>query len=206
MPPPAPTLVGDPYSIKQAHIRKIANENGSEATIWHYRVSKQHESNQLRMSPHEMLIELARTLHQSDNQFSIIHQKTTTTTTVGCQEIEVDSDMSNYTSSCTTAKGATSTTLLVSITNNYSNLQQLERLIDNLAVSFAGRWHICPDIFCGLKSCMVGVFTNVLPDGVNWSKSVAMLAQEVDRKAVVPGTLRVEIRPDRFGFEDKSGA
>ena len=53
---------------------------------------------------------------------------------------------------------------------------------------------------------MVGVFTNVLPDGVNWSKSAAMLAQEVDRQAVVPGTLRVEIRPTRFGFDDKSGA
>ena len=53
---------------------------------------------------------------------------------------------------------------------------------------------------------MVGVFTNILPDGVNWSKSAAMLAQEVDRQAVIPGTLRVEIRPARFGFEDKSGA
>ena len=44
------------------------------------------------------------------------------------------------------------------------------------------------------------------PNGVNWSKSAAMLAQEVDRQAVVPGTLRVEIRPARFGFEDKSRA
>ena len=153
----------DPCSIKQAHIHKVANENGSETTIWHYRVSKQHKINQPRMSPHDMLIELARTLYQSDNQFSIIHQKTTTTTTVGWREIKADPDMSKYTSSCTTAKGATSTTLLVSITNNYTNLQQLERPIDDLAVSFAGRWHVCPDRFCGLKSCMVGVFTNAPP-------------------------------------------
>ena len=53
---------------------------------------------------------------------------------------------------------------------------------------------------------MIGVFTNVLLDGVNWSKSAAMLAQEVDRQEVVPGALRVEIRPTRFRFDDKSGA
>ena len=105
------------------------------------------------------------------------------------QEIADDPEMSKYTSSCTTAKEATSTALLVSITNNYTNLQRVERPINNLAVSFAGRWNICPDRFCGLKFCMVGVFTNVLPDGVNWSKSAAILAQEVDRQAVIPGTL-----------------
>ena len=134
-------------------------------------MSKQHERNQPRMSSHEMLIELARTLQQTDNQFSIIHQKTATT--VRLRDIKVDTDVSNYTSSCTTAKGATSTTLPIRITNNHNNLQQMEQPIDDLAMSFAGKWHIIPDRFCGMRSCMVGIFTNVLPDGVNWSKSVS---------------------------------
>ena len=90
------------------------------------------------MSPHDMLIELAHTLQQSDNQFSIIHQNKTTITTAGLREIDEDPDVSNYTSSCTTAKGATSTTLLVQITNNYDNFQQIDRPIDDLAYSFAG--------------------------------------------------------------------
>ena len=58
----------------------------------------------------------------------------------------------------------------------------------------------------GLKSCMIGVFTIILPDGVNWTKFATMLAQEVDRQADVLGENRVEIRPVKFGFEDKSGA
>ena len=71
----------------------------------------------------------------------ILHHSSenTTTTTVEWQEIADDPDISKYTSSCTTAKGATSTTLLVSITNNYTNLQQVERTINNQAVSFPGR-------------------------------------------------------------------
>ena len=117
----------DPYGTRRAHISQITNENGSVTTIWHYRVSKQHERNQPQ---------LARTLQQNDNQFTIIHQKTATT--VGLRDIEVDTDVSNYTSSCTRAKGATSTTLLIRITNNHTNLQQIERPIDDLAISFAG--------------------------------------------------------------------
>ena len=53
---------------------------------------------------------------------------------------------------------------------------------------------------------MVGEFTNILPDRVNWSKSATMLTQEIDRQAVGQETLQVEIRPARFGFDDKSGA
>ena len=53
---------------------------------------------------------------------------------------------------------------------------------------------------------MISAFTNALPDGVNWTKSVVMLAQEVDRQADIPGKVRVEIRPAKFRFEDKSGA
>ena len=53
---------------------------------------------------------------------------------------------------------------------------------------------------------MIGVFTIILPDGVNWTKFATMLAQEVDRQADVLGKNRVEIRPVKFGFEDKSGA
>ena len=138
------------------------------------------------MSPHEMLIELTNTLHRSNNEFSIIHQKTTTTTTVGRRDIEVDPDISNYVSSCTEGKGANATTLLVCITSNYPYCQHVERPIDDLAYSFAGRWHNFPDRFCALKSCMVGFFTNVLPDRVNWDKSAAMVSQEVDRQVDGP--------------------
>ena len=78
------------------------------------------------MTPHEMLTKLAHTHHLSDNQFSIIYQKPTTTTTAGWRDIEEDPDISNYVSSCTAGKGATATALLVSITNNHPHLQRLE--------------------------------------------------------------------------------
>ena len=52
----------------------INKTDGSEMTIWHYRVSKQHEANQPKMSPHEMLYTIARALQIEDNQFSIVHQ------------------------------------------------------------------------------------------------------------------------------------
>ena len=127
---------------------KITNKNGSEITIWHYRVSKQHERNQPKMSPHEMLINIAHTLRLANNQFSIVHQKTATP--VGVSDIEVDTDVTNYTSSSTTPKGEnSSTTLLICITNNFDNFQHIERPIDDLAISLTGKWHICPDGFCG---------------------------------------------------------
>ena len=52
---------------------------------------------------------------------------------------------------------------------------------------------------------MIGVFANVLPGGVNWSKSAAMIAQEIDRQAVVQETMRVEVRPANFGYTDNTG-
>ena len=140
------------------------NENGSEITIWHYRVAKQHKRNQPKMSPHEMLINIANTLRLSNNQFFILSQKTATP--VGVSDIEVDAYVTNFTSSSTTPKGENpSTTHLLCITNNFDIFQYIERLIDDLAISLTGKWHICPVRFCGQRSCMIGVFANVLPAG-----------------------------------------
>jgi len=153
----------DVYGNNHAHMQEITNEDGSEMTIWHYRVAKQHERNQPRMLPHEMLFNIATTLQEAKKQFSIVHQQTATP--VGVNDIEIDEDVYNYASSCTTPKGDTSsTTLLICITNNYDNFQHNERPIDNLAIAMQGeKWHICPDRFCGQRSGMIGVFANVLP-------------------------------------------
>ena len=178
--PSSSTCPPDIYGNNRAHVQELTYKDGSEITIWHYRVAKQHGRNQPKMSPHEMLFNIAVTLRDAGNQFSIVHQ--TTATPVGVSDIEVDEDVTNYTSSSTTPKGDTSsTTLLICITNNSSNFQHNERPIDNLAISIkGGKWHICPDRFCGQRSGMIGVFVNVLPGGVNWSKSAAMIAQELD--------------------------
>ena len=52
---------------------------------------------------------------------------------------------------------------------------------------------------------MIGIFTNALPNGVNWKKSVVMLSQEVDHQVAIRGKIQAEIRPFKFGFKDKSG-
>ena len=203
--PSSSTRPPDVYGNNRAHMHKITYEDGSEITIWHYRVAKQHERNQPKMSPHEMLFNIAATLHEAGNQFSIVHQQTATP--VGVNDIEIDEDVSNYTSSCTTPKGDTSsTTLLICITNNYDNFQHNERPIDDLAIAMqGGKWHICPDRFCGQRSGMIGVFANVLPGGVNWSESAAKIAQELDCQAIVDEPMRVEVRPANFGYTDSTG-
>ena len=70
---PAP----DPFHPNKAHISTIANENGSETTVWHYRVTKHHDKHQHRTAPQYMLIELTNTFYNSDNNFFLIHQKPT---------------------------------------------------------------------------------------------------------------------------------
>ena len=135
----------DPYSTKHVHISKIANENGSEITIWHYWLAKYHERNQPRMSPHEMMNTLVNTLFDSNNNFSVIHQKTETTTTVSVRDIEAETDIYNFVSSCAGLHGSKSTTLLLCITNNNHHIQHLENPIDDLVRYFNGRWNIFPD-------------------------------------------------------------
>ena len=51
---------------------------------------------------------------------------------------------------------------------------------------------------------MVGIFTNVLPEGVNWDNSAAMISQEVECLLVEPDKVRVEVRPAKFQW-DKDG-
>ena len=111
-----------------------------------------------------MLFNIAVTLRDAGNQFSIVHQ--TAATPVGMNDIKVDEDVINYASSCTTPKRDTPlTTLLICITNNYDNFQHNERPIDDLAISIKGeKWHnLFPDRFCSQRSGMIGVFANVLP-------------------------------------------
>ena len=121
-------------------------------------------------------------------------------------DIEVDTDVTNFTSNTTTPKGENSlTTLLLCITNNFDNFQYIERPIDDLAISLTGKWHICLDRFCGQRSCMIGFFANVLPARVNWSKSTEMIAQEIDHQAIIQETMRVEVRPANFGYADNNG-
>ena len=178
-------------------------------TIWHYRVSKQHERNQAQMEPQEMLYNIAVALRGEKNQFSIVQQQTKTP--VSSEDINQDDefDISKYASSCTTPRGDTattvSTTLLICITNNHDNAQHNEHPIDDLAISMQGKWHICPDRFCGLRSGMIGVFTEALPDGVNWSKTARMIAQKLAQRGARDKPLRVEVRPARFSYKDSTG-
>ena len=166
----------DIYGNNRAHMRTIEKEDGSEMTIWHYRVSKQHERNQTKMSPHEMLYHIAVALCGENHQFSIVHQQTGNPVSV--DDIHNDNDISNYVSSCTTPRGDTaSTTLLIRITNNYDNAQHNKHPIDDLVISMQGKWHICPNRFCGKQSSMIGVFTDVLPNGANWAKTAKAIAQ-----------------------------
>ena len=137
----------DPYSNKRVHISKIANGNDSETTIWHYKLTKVHKRNQPRMSLHEMTITFANALYENNNDLSIIHQKTETTTTVTARYIKADTDIYNFVSSCTGLQGAKSTTLLVCITNNNQHLHHLGNPIDDLVHRFEGRWNLFPDRF-----------------------------------------------------------
>jgi hypothetical protein len=54
---------------------KIEKADGSEMTIWHYRVSKQHERNQTQMEPHEMLYNIAVALRGEKTNFPLSNNK-----------------------------------------------------------------------------------------------------------------------------------
>ena len=116
-------------------IHTAANEciSPKAQTIWHYKVTKYQERNQPHTSPHEMLIEFAKNLQASNSEYSVIHQKTDTITTVSMRDIEADTNIYNYVSSCTYVRGAKSTTLLVRITNNHHHVQHMENPIEDLA-------------------------------------------------------------------------
>ena len=131
------------------------------------------------MSAQDMLIELTDTFSNSGNHFFLIHKNTDKITAMSSQEIAESHDDSNFVRSLTNIPKATSTSLLVRIASNQANLQRVERPIDDLACSLTGRWTIHPDRFQGEKSCMIGVFSNIIHEGVSWDKSSAMIFQEV---------------------------
>jgi hypothetical protein len=52
---------------------------------------------------------------------------------------------------------------------------------------------------------MIGVFTEVLPDGVNWSKTARTIAQALVQRGVSDEPLIVEVRPAHFSYKDSTG-
>ena len=60
-----------------------------------------------------------------------------------------------------------------------------------------------PDRFQGKKSCMVGVFSHIIHEGVSWDKSAAMISQEVHRNSDRPDRPRIETRPVKFGWKEE---
>ena len=52
---------------------------------------------------------------------------------------------------------------------------------------------------------MIGVFSNIIHEGVSWDKSSAMISQEVHRNLTGPDKPRIEIRPVKFGW-NKEGS
>ena len=89
--PSSSTRPPDVHGTNRAHMCTINIADGSEMTIWYYRVSKQHEVNQPKMSPHEMLYDIALALQREDHQFSIVHQQTGIP--VSADEIYEDEDI-----------------------------------------------------------------------------------------------------------------
>ena len=47
---------------------------------------------------------------------------------------------------------------------------------------------------------MIGVFSNIIHEGVSWDKSSAMISQEVHRKLTRPDKPCIETRPVKFGW------
>ena len=201
--PSSSTRPPDVYGTNRAHMTTIEKADGSEMTIWHYRVSKQHEANQPKMSPHEMIYNIARALQRENNQFSIVHQHSRIPVSV--DEVHDDEDITNFASNCYTPKGETaSTTLLIRITNNHDNAQNDVNPLDNLTITMNGKWHIYLDKFCGKASGMIGVFTDVLPFGVNWAKTAATIEQALVDRNACDEPLRVEVRPAHFSYNNGS--
>ncbi len=52
---------------------------------------------------------------------------------------------------------------------------------------------------------MIGVFADILPGGVNWSKSAKTIANELVRQNNDDVPMRVEVRPANFGYTDSTG-
>ena len=187
----------------------IANENGSETTVWHYRLTKHHHHDkqqlQPRTSPQDMLIEFIDTLSKNGYHYFLIHQNTDKIAAVASHEISESPDIYNFVSSYTNIPKASSTSLLVRIASNQANLQRAERPIDDLGCKFEGRWTFHPSQFQGEKSCMISVFSHIIHEGVSWDKSSAMISQEVERRLPNSAKPRIETRPVKFGW-NKEGS
>ena len=116
----------DPLHSNKAHMSTIANENGSETTVWHYRLTKHHHHDkqhpQPRTSPQDMLIEFIDNLYSNGNHYFLIHQNTDNITAGASHEISENPDIYNYVSSYTNIPKASSTSLLVRIASNQANL------------------------------------------------------------------------------------
>ncbi len=201
--PPDPT-----HFTNRAHMCKISNENGPEMTVWHYRLTKHHhhdnrQQQKQRTSPQEMLIELIDALSSDGNHYFLVKQNTDTITAVTSDDITENPDIYNFVSSYTNLPKASSTSLLIRIASNQANNQHNERPIDNISYKLEGKWTIHPDNFQGKKSCMVGVFSNIIHEGVSWDDTAEMIAQEVLRKSNAPTKPRIETRPVKFGWTDE---
>ena len=168
--PPDPT-----HFTNRAHMCKISNENGPETTVWHYRLTKHHQhdrqQNKQRTSPHEMLIDLIDALSSDDKHYFLAKQNTDTITAVTRDDITMNPDIYNFVSSYTNLPKASSTSLLIRIASNQANNQHNERPIDDILYKLEGKWTIHPDKFQGKKSCMVGVFSKIIHEGVSWDKT-----------------------------------
>ena len=140
------------HSNNKAHMSTIANENGSETTVWHYRLTKHHhhdKQQQLkpRTSPQDMLIEFIDALSRNGNHYFLIYQNSDNIAAVARHEISESFDIYNFVSSYMNIPKSSSASLLVRIASNQENLQRAERPIDDLGCTFDGRWTIHPDRF-----------------------------------------------------------
>ena len=133
-----------------------------------------------------MLIKLIDALSRNGNQYFLVQQKTDTITAVTSYDITANSDISNFASSYTNLPKAKSTSLLIRIASNQANNRHNERPIDAISYTLEGKWTIHPDNFQGKKSCMVGVFSNIIHEGVSWDKTAEMIAQEIKYKSGSP--------------------
>jgi hypothetical protein len=150
-----------------------------------------------------MLIELIDALSSVGNHYFLVKQNTDTITAVTSDDITANSDIYNFASSYTNLPKAKSTSLLIRIASNQANNQHNERPIDNISYKLEGKWTIHPDNFQGKKSCMVGVFSNIIHEGVSWDDTAEMIAQEVLRNSKIPNKPRIETRPVKFGWTDE---
>ena len=50
---------------------------------------------------------------------------------------------------------------------------------------------------------MIGIFSNIIHEGVSRDKSSAMISQEVQRRQTKPDKPRIETRPVKFGWNEE---